>query len=294
MSHSRPAMSASEDSRLLAAAHSGNASLVRRLLSEGVANPCAASIKDRTPLMLALAANSWECASLLLPFSSVEARDGEGDTALMFACSMSSGSCVQLLLSEGKANPNVANASGRTPLDICCVRSNIEGIRLLLAAGCDPRFGDSSGGHFPLIRLAQGFFLDGLRLLAPLCDPDFPNPLNGMTPLMHACSTPGAGAALACVGFLASISNILAKNKRGLTAFDLALVSRRYDCANLLALLMPDAMVEASLASNGKDAALFVPQWAARREARLLGEAARLPESSSPPDAPNRNPPPRL
>jgi ankyrin repeat protein len=59
----------------------------------------------------------------------------EGNTALMYACQTKETSRVQLLLDEGKANPNHQNKEGKTAL---FETSGAEVVSKLLERGADP------------------------------------------------------------------------------------------------------------------------------------------------------------
>ena len=264
------------NARLMAAAHGGDAELLGRLLDLGAGDPLAPNSQGRTPLMMAAVSDRVECVSLLIPRSEMEATDNEKNTALMLALQGNSDRCAAELLSAGKANPNTANVRGTTPLDVACSRGNAESIRLLLDAGVDPRAGASSDRIPPLARLAQSLCLDGLRIFLPFCDPNLSRRDTGMTALMHVCSAHASGDSIACLDLLAPASNLLARSAQGFTAFDLAIRCGKNDCADHLALLMPDEAVEASLASWGRAGISAIPQWAARREATQLDEAVRL------------------
>jgi len=95
---------------------------------------------------LVLAARAGDLArveSLLAAGAPVDAKDGEGSTALMFAALRGDARMVQALLAAG-ADPNLKDANGETAL-ILGARRGAEIVRALLAAGADPNFEDAEG-----------------------------------------------------------------------------------------------------------------------------------------------------
>ena len=69
---------------------------------------------------------------------SIDARAFDGSTALLIATNLSRNQTVKFLLGL-KANPNVADANGWTPLLSAASEGNPEGVDLLLAKGADIR-----------------------------------------------------------------------------------------------------------------------------------------------------------
>ena len=74
----------------------------------------------------------------------MNARDGQGRTPLQLATNLGWRDGVDVLLSR-KANTEVANDAGETPLIAAVHRHDLEMTRLLLRAGADPDRADNSG-----------------------------------------------------------------------------------------------------------------------------------------------------
>lgn len=72
-------------------------------------------------------------------------KDSKGNTALHFAALLGFPEGAELLLTRG-AQVNLGNSSGETPLIIAVQQRNLPMIRLLLAAGADPKIADRIAG----------------------------------------------------------------------------------------------------------------------------------------------------
>jgi len=91
----------------------------------------------------------------------VNARDMNGNTALIFAAELNNAKAVQVLLEHG-ANPNIANFQGVTPLLYACARGQVEISEMLLDYGArinkalpdgkSPLFHAVGGGHMDLVQ----------------------------------------------------------------------------------------------------------------------------------------------
>lgn len=68
----------------------------------------------------------------------VEAKDIDGQTALMYAANLRNDGCVRLLLDAG-ADPNAVDNQRSTPLMFAAQQGDDAIVRRLLAAGADPR-----------------------------------------------------------------------------------------------------------------------------------------------------------
>ena len=77
--------------------------------------------------------------------ANVNARDNEGNTPLMIAAQIGFPEAVELLIGR-RARVDLANDSGETPLIKAVQRRDLPTVRLLLAAGADPRHTDSVAG----------------------------------------------------------------------------------------------------------------------------------------------------
>ena len=76
--------------------------------------------------------------------ANVNARDGQGRTPLQVAANLGWRDGVSVLL-DRKANTEVANDAGETPLISAVHRHDVEMTKLLLKAGADPNRADNSG-----------------------------------------------------------------------------------------------------------------------------------------------------
>ncbi|MBX9813811.1 MAG: ankyrin repeat domain-containing protein [Sphingomonas sp.] len=74
------------------------------------------------------------------------ARDGRGNTALLVAVTVGASDLVPILIA-GKANVNLANQSGETPLIRAVQRRDLRAIGELLKAGADPDQPDNLAGR---------------------------------------------------------------------------------------------------------------------------------------------------
>lgn len=81
---------------------------------------------------------------LVIKGANVNARDGQGRTPLQVATNLGWRDGVAVLL-ERKANTEVANDAGETPLISAVHRRDLELTKLLLGAGADPDRADNSG-----------------------------------------------------------------------------------------------------------------------------------------------------
>jgi hypothetical protein len=102
---------------LWCACSGGHPSSVGLLLERG-ADPTTANDRGSTPLLTASRRGRLEVVRLLLAHpsakSTVNHRDGEGATALWWACKCGRGGVVRALL-EGGADPTTAHSDGTTP-----------------------------------------------------------------------------------------------------------------------------------------------------------------------------------
>ena len=75
----------------------------------------------------------------------VDAKDRQGNTALLIASQLGFSDGVRLLLARG-AQVDGSNSSGETPLILAVQRRDMETARLLLAQGANPKKPDSVAG----------------------------------------------------------------------------------------------------------------------------------------------------
>ena len=103
---------------LFRAIRSGNLEIVRNLVLSGGADPNFNLERGSTPLMVAAQTGYDEIVNFLISRKvSIDAKDPNGTTALMWAVVKNRYTIAQTLLSQG-ANPNVARDNGQTALDI--------------------------------------------------------------------------------------------------------------------------------------------------------------------------------
>lgn len=82
---------------------------------------------------------------LLAKGANANARDGQGNTALMLAAQIGWSDGISLLLQSG-ATADLANNSGETPLIRAVQNRDMTSVRLLLAAGANPAKHDTGAG----------------------------------------------------------------------------------------------------------------------------------------------------
>lgn len=101
-----------------------SSSCIRALIENG-ADPRAVNVGRNTPLLFAASSGAPRALETLVPYSSIDATERAGITALSATCLFAVNSpddpnfreCLVLLLRAG-ANPAVRDHKGRTPLDI--------------------------------------------------------------------------------------------------------------------------------------------------------------------------------
>ena len=93
-------------------------------------------VRGRSPLCLAASKGHSDIVSLLLQVDSIDVDTiSSGNTPLHFAIFGRHVSCVQTLLDNSNANPNIHNSNGLTPLHAAVRCSSDDIVRLLLRSG---------------------------------------------------------------------------------------------------------------------------------------------------------------
>jgi hypothetical protein len=108
---------------------------VLQLLLEHRASPNQ-RFESCTPLMFAVATSKVACvAELLHACAGVNHADGDGWTALMYACSPARPKVISELLAIPGLNVSAQNRDGQSALLLACKSGNAEAVRMILDAG---------------------------------------------------------------------------------------------------------------------------------------------------------------
>ena len=123
---------------LSCAAYRGHVGVVALLLEHGAATEVGDLLTAKTALVKAAYAGHAEVVMLLAdrPSACLDSADGQGYTALAFACAFGTvehAACVDALL-RARAEPNVADDYGVTPLMHAAARSHVGLVQALLQA----------------------------------------------------------------------------------------------------------------------------------------------------------------
>eukprot|EP00049_Salpingoeca_infusionum_P013405 m.250527 g.250527 ORF g.250527 m.250527 type:complete len:1140 (+) comp15439_c0_seq2:174-3593(+) len=115
----------------------GHVAIVRDLLDEAQANPCAETARQQTPLHFACQYNHADVVELLIQHGvSLNAVDGNGATSLHYCASNGHIEAAKLLVGAG-AQVDIQDARGNTCLHLAAKWSRVELARLLIIAGAD-------------------------------------------------------------------------------------------------------------------------------------------------------------
>ena len=131
----------------------------------------------------------------------VNARQGDGTTALAWAAHWNDDETAGLLIRAG-ADVNLANDYGVTPLSLACTQGNAALVRMLLDAGANPNAARTTG-ETPLMTCARTGSADAVKLLLDRgADPNAKESRRGQTALMWAVAQkhPEAAAVLMTSG----------------------------------------------------------------------------------------------
>lgn len=124
-----------------------------------VADPAGAQLIDA-----ARTQNPQALRKLVSQKVDVNARAGDGSTALLWLAHWNDADSADLLLRAG-ANANIANDFAMTPLSQACLNGSTQFVRLLLVAGANPNAGIATG-ETPLMTCAKTGNADAVKLLA--------------------------------------------------------------------------------------------------------------------------------
>jgi len=144
----------SADLRLVDAVKRQDKQALRSLLRERV-DVNARQGDGATALAWAADRNDLEAADLLIQAGAdADAANEYGVTPLSLACGNGNGAMVERLLKAG-ANPNAARATGETPLMTCARVGAAEAVKLLLARGANANAKDAERGQTALMWAAS-------------------------------------------------------------------------------------------------------------------------------------------
>jgi uncharacterized protein len=107
--------------------------------------------------------NSQALRKLVSQKVDVNARAGDGSTALLWLAHWNDADSADLLLRQG-ADANIANDFGMTPLSQACLNASTQFVRLLLVAGAHP-YTAIATGETPLMTCAKTGNADAVKLL---------------------------------------------------------------------------------------------------------------------------------
>lgn len=126
--------------------------------------------------------------ALLKQKADVNAREGDGATALQWAVVRDDAETVEGLLKAG-ADVNAANDYGVTPLSLACTNRNLTVVKKLLVAGADPNAATSMG-ETPLMTCVRTGSAEGVAALFDhgANNVNAPEKSHGQTALMWAAA----------------------------------------------------------------------------------------------------------
>jgi uncharacterized protein len=135
------------------ASRDGRTPVVELLLQRG-ADPAIASSIGVTPLIIASHKGRLETVQCLLgnptAVATINSRDKDGVTALLWACAGGHGGVVRLLLEKG-ADPSIASKSGATPVAVARQGPLHDGVSAEGARECLQAAGEGLASYRPFI-----------------------------------------------------------------------------------------------------------------------------------------------
>ena len=160
----------------------------------------------------------------------VNARSGDGSTALLWAAHWNALEVADLLIRAG-ANANAANDFGMTPLSQACINGSAAFIGLLLKAGANPNTPVATGVP-PIMTCARTGNAEAVRvLIAGDADINVKEPAQHQTALMWAAAERHPDVVRMLIEAKA---NLNARTKNGFTALHFAAREGDIDSARLL------------------------------------------------------------
>lgn len=120
---------------------------IKDIQKAAIKNPESINTKNEngyTPLILACYRGNVAVAKFLIQYSKTVNVSSDMGTPLMAATYKGQTEIVKLLL-ENKANPNLADGNGTTPLIFCAMFGNIDILKILLAYKADKLHKDKDG-----------------------------------------------------------------------------------------------------------------------------------------------------
>ena len=122
----------------------GNFSDATDILLKAGGHPDLARRDGQTALMIAALIGAKDVATLLIPRSTINARDELGNNALSYAALNGHADIIALLIDAG-ARPDTTNKRGQTPLHLAAASGQLSAVDALLAVPADRDARDVSG-----------------------------------------------------------------------------------------------------------------------------------------------------
>jgi ankyrin repeat protein len=146
-----------------------------------------ANVPDLRLVLAAKRADREAVGALLAQKADVNAREGDGATALHWAVHRDDLEITAMLLRAG-SNVNVANDYGVTPVALACANANAAMVEQLLAAGADANAAVKTGETVLMTCARTGNVAAVRALLAQGADPDAKESRQDQTALMWAAA----------------------------------------------------------------------------------------------------------
>jgi ankyrin repeat protein len=167
------------------------------------------------------------------PAADLSRTNKQGYAPIHMACNQKDGAaCLALLLDHGVDANQCGGGGGITPMILCCMKGNVEGLALLLDKGANTEL-MSRDGNTPVIVCCTHGNVESLALLLDKgANPDLADG-NGVSPAHHAC----VRGHFKCLELLiAKGANCFAKDREGRVPLEYAKsdISKNSDCIALL------------------------------------------------------------